>query len=48
MEEGPIPVLPEVDFIEEVVSITEDWSKKEIYSAEDNEYFQNKFENVFN
>ena len=51
-EEGPIPVLPEVDFIEEVVSITEDWSKNEIYSAEDNdflaEYFQNKFENVFN
>ena len=51
-EEGPIPVLPEVDFIEEVVSITEDWSENEIYSAEDNnfsaEYFQNKFENVFN
>jgi hypothetical protein len=53
----PIPVLPEVDFIEVVVSITKDknWSENEMYrqySAEDNdfgtEFFQKKCENVFN
>jgi hypothetical protein len=35
-EEGPIPVLPEADYIEEVDSITEDedWSENEMYSAE--------------
>jgi hypothetical protein len=31
---SPIPVLPEVDFIEEVVSITEDWSENEIYMVQ--------------
>ena len=53
----PIPVLPEVDFIEVVGSITKDknWSENEMYrqySAKDNdfgtEFFQKKCENVFN
>ena len=45
-EEG-IPVLPEADFIEEVVSITEDedWSENEMYSAEDNDFSAELFQN---
>ena len=56
--DAELPICQRVSFAEgdlfywEVVSITEDWSENEIYSAEDNdfsaEYFQNKFENVFN